>query len=197
MIVSNKILLAFNDGFEIGSAAHNLPNPSWQSESNDVTEMEGCRFILHRSRCLLRISQKTVKGFSYSNFRSAYGKYLDSIWLFFICTFSIWVYMCLLHFNQKHECCPCRGWIRTPSRYKGNMQCNVSFVGFILTTFSSYILWHVFVCSFFSCIHDRHWWTHVCLNFEAGCTTRTLENSYPYRISFSSVFYFCILSLIK
>lgn len=36
--MSNKILLAFNDGFEIGSAALNLPNPSLQSESNDVTE---------------------------------------------------------------------------------------------------------------------------------------------------------------
>lgn len=51
--MSNKILLAFNDGFEIGSFALNLPNPSLQSESNDVTEMEGCRF-LHHSRCLLR-----------------------------------------------------------------------------------------------------------------------------------------------
>lgn len=76
--MSNKILLAFNDGFEIGSFALNLPNPSLQSESNDVTEMEGCRFY-HHSRCLLRFSIKAVKGFSHSNIRSAYGKYLDNI----------------------------------------------------------------------------------------------------------------------
>lgn len=74
--MSNKILLAFNDGFEIGSAALNLPNPSLQSESNDVTEMEGCRF-LHRSRCLLRFSIKAVKGFSHSNIRSAYGRNIN------------------------------------------------------------------------------------------------------------------------
>lgn len=39
--------------------------------------MEGCRFFLHRSRCLLRFSQKTVKGFPYSNLRSAYGQNLN------------------------------------------------------------------------------------------------------------------------